>query len=179
MLCGVTVRVRDHMGACDAGPARVRHTVRVVLLPSACAMPTDWDRERAANIQRNKELLAALAVEKPAFEPKQKKRPAKAKAKAAAKRPASEATDEEDDEEPPRKAARVVEDGGPRRSGRNAGRAVDYTGESEAAARRNKVEPVSVRARRESNYGGGPEGREDGRRTQNPSVRWGTAVCVC
>jgi E3 ubiquitin-protein ligase UHRF1 len=136
-------------------------------------MPTEWDKQRLANIKRNRLVLESLDIERPAVEPKQAKR-APAKKRAVAKRAASEDTQ---DDEQPRKVQRVVPDAdadadgagaGPRRSGRNAGKAVDYKGESAAAAQRNAVEPVSVKARRESNYGGGPEGREDGKRVHNP-----------
>jgi E3 ubiquitin-protein ligase UHRF1 len=142
----------------------------------------DHERIRRENIQKNKELLLSLGLDKPAFEPKQKKlAPAAPKPKPALKRNASDATSDSEDEEdkrPKKKVQRATKtavndedgasaDAGPRRSGRNAGKTIDYNSESLATSRM-IVEPVSVKARRESNYGGGPEGRSIGKRIHDP-----------
>lgn len=92
----------------------------------------DFEEEREANIARNRLMLEALGLDKNVVvvkkpEPKQKQK---------AQRKRKEApSDEEEDEvvKPPRKAAAVVADaeGGPRRSGRNAGKAIDYAGDGD------------------------------------------------
>ncbi|KAI3622599.1 uhrf1 protein [Moniliophthora roreri] len=117
---------------------------------------------------RNKELLRSLGLDKPFFEPKQKRQPKQAK-----KRKAAENETYEDDgsalSSPPAKAPRtaaVTDNGGLRRSTRNAGKAVDYKAEKIIQ----DPEPVSVKAgiRRKGNTG--PQGGLNGRRVHNPKV---------
>ncbi|ESK88898.1 uhrf1 protein [Moniliophthora roreri MCA 2997] len=127
-----------------------------------------YEEQRAQNIAKNKELLRSLGLDKPFFEPKQKRQPKQAK-----KRKAAENETYEDDgsalSSPPAKAPRtaaVTDNGGLRRSTRNAGKAVDYKAEKIIQ----DPEPVSVKAgiRRKGNTG--PQGGLNGRRVHNPKV---------
>lgn len=138
--------------------------------------PRDYERMRQANIESNKALLASLGLEKPLIEPKQTKRPAAPKKAPATKKrsaPASDATsgEESSDERRP-KVQRVSavregdEDGpGPRRSGRNAGKSVDYKSENANAAGR-VPKLLSIK----DDMNAGPEGRAMGKRKYDPYV---------
>lgn len=92
----------------------------------------DFEAQREANIARNRQLLEALELDRNVIEvPKPKP-----KAKQTKKRKEVHSADEGGDDEEvkrPRKVAVVTNpdgdaaNGGPRRSGRNAGRKVDYS----------------------------------------------------
>jgi hypothetical protein len=125
-------------------------------------MSSEWDRQREAhllrlcttpwltieqaNIRRNREILASLGLDTPLVEPRAAKRapaPKKAAAAASRKRVAPAVEDSDDaDAERPAKLARVqagAEDAqdagaGPRRSGRNAGKKMDYSRDGEKVA---------------------------------------------
>lgn len=139
--------------------------------------PRDYERQRQENIAKNKVLLEELNIDRPLFEPKQTKRTPATK-KQAPKRPVSEAssnTPSEGEEARPKKLQRVATtstaeptDPGLRRSGRNVGRAIDYTSESAASAHKGLPEPVTVKARRANNSGSGPQGRSSGKRIHDP-----------
>lgn len=96
-------------------------------------MANDFEAARQANIAKNKALLAKLDVRE-MFDII-KKAPPKAK---QSKKRKEVPVEENDDEEaqPPRKVAPVVTPaGGPRRSGRNAGKTIDYSGDGDHIAR--------------------------------------------
>ena len=97
-------------------------------------MPSDdaFEREREANIARNKALIATLELQDNTFLPPKKLKPQKAKPTKLVKRKADN-VDENDDDKPTTKVAVVAggETGGPRRSGRNVGKRVDYAGDGD------------------------------------------------
>ncbi|EEB96839.1 hypothetical protein MPER_03950, partial [Moniliophthora perniciosa FA553] len=108
-------------------------------------------------------------LDKPFFEPKQKRQPKQP----AKKRKAVENEDRDNDDStsspPPAKAPRtadITNNGGLRRSTRNAGKAVDYKAEKVIQ----DPEPISVKAgiRRKGNTG--PQGGLNGRRVNDPKV---------
>ena len=114
----------------------------------------DLDTIRERNIARNRELLAEICSEtshdfvvrkKPAPKPQRKAvRPSKRKADAV--------EDVDDDvEKPVLKAAAVptdAEKGGVRRSGRNAGKKVDYGGDGDHLGRRSGPQLISEAAQK-------------------------------
>jgi len=117
--------------------------------------------------RRNNELLKALGLDKPMFEPiekKRKKAPVNKKRKASSP-PSDETT--EDSAEPAAKAPRVdVEPSSIRRSSRNTGKVVDYKAEK-------KLEnplPIAFKAGTRTTDHEGPLGRESGKRIHNPCV---------
>ncbi|KAF7311143.1 Methionine aminopeptidase 2 [Mycena chlorophos] len=131
-------------------------------------MVSDYERQRLANIQRNKALLLSLGLDKPAFEPTEPKRAPK---KAAPKK--RQAEDAPEGELAP-KAARTesvsapVNSDGPRRSARHAGKTVDYKGEN---LKLNTPVSASVKAGLRSLEDLGPQGREEGsKRIHNPKT---------
>lgn len=108
----------------------------------------DFEAEREANIARNRLLLMGLGisvndviVKKPKPQPKQK---AQKKRKET-----SSDEDEGEDARPPRKVAAVVAlpEGGPRRSGRNAGKKVDYAGDGDNLRRDDGPRVLTEKAR--------------------------------
>ncbi|KAF9526430.1 PUA-like domain-containing protein [Crepidotus variabilis] len=136
-------------------------------------MVSEYEKIRLENIAKNKEILASLGLDKPLFEPKEK-RPAR-KAKQSKKRKAEETNEDLDEDSKPAKkllrndsgtssSSSPTSEDGPRRSARHAGKVIDY----------NKPEPRSLPERAAYSSGvkklenDGPMGREDGKRTQNP-----------
>jgi E3 ubiquitin-protein ligase UHRF1 len=131
-------------------------------------MPTAYDLQREENLRRNRDLLAALDIDKPLIEPTFSK-PQRVKPEKTAtskKRKASPAVDDED--EAPIKALKNSDEGlhaGPRRSARNSGKpTVDYRGEQD----RSLPESFHAKKLREADPELGPVGREDGRRLHDP-----------
>ncbi|KAF7966629.1 hypothetical protein HWV62_37539 [Athelia sp. TMB] len=93
---------------------------------------SQYERDRDANIARNKALLASLNIEQIPFdEPKEVRRPKKSAA--SKKRKAEPVIEETTDENAPKIARTDSENDGPasrtRRSARNAGKTVDYKSE--------------------------------------------------
>lgn len=106
---------------------------------------TPYEENRLANIRKNTLLLQELGLDKPFFEPKAKPPPAKKSQPRKRKAPPS------DEEQAPPKLSKtsseqtssVFVDGGPRRSGRNANKSVDYLKEGTGGL----PMPVSIKAR--------------------------------
>lgn len=95
---------------------------------------SDYEKEREANIARNKALLASLGLEKPTTfdEPKEVRRPKKTAV--SKKRKAEPTTEETGDQSVPKVARTDSDNDGPssgtrRRSARNTGKTVDYKSE--------------------------------------------------
>ncbi|EGO03458.1 hypothetical protein SERLA73DRAFT_69325 [Serpula lacrymans var. lacrymans S7.3] len=122
----------------------------------------DYEKERAANIERNKALLDGLGLggkDKQLFESKAK--PKKKVVKSSRKRKL-----EDLDHGFPKKAPRfevAPAEMETRRSQRNIGKVVDYNAENLGGL----PVAVSLRASRKKS---GPTGRESGKRTQDPKV---------
>ncbi|GJE86087.1 YDG/SRA domain-containing protein [Phanerochaete sordida] len=137
-------------------------------------MTYDFETQRELNIARNKELIRQLGLgdlkneivlSRPKKVPKTKQ-----KAQPKRKRSESDATDEET-EKRPRKAAIAVDiadtsSEGPRRSGRNAGRKIDYRGDGEHLARDTGPRLISESARRHEES----EVKTPMKRIHNPKV---------
>ncbi|KAJ7038165.1 PUA-like domain-containing protein [Mycena alexandri] len=133
-------------------------------------MVSSYERERLANIERNKALLREMGLDKPFFEPKEIKRP-----KASAKKRKSA---EEHEGAPSPKTSRTesgksstpsdsAEAGSIRRSSRNTGKKVDYKSEIQ----RGSPLPVSFTSGVRSTENAGPLGRESGsKRIHDPKV---------
>ncbi|KAG5648017.1 hypothetical protein DXG03_007051 [Asterophora parasitica] len=102
--------------------------------PYGVEMVSEYEKQRAFNVQRNKELLKSLGLDEPLFKPKQKIRQSKAIVR---KRKIAPNASDEDEKQPVTKAPRLIEsesasvDGTIRRSSRNAGKKVDYTAEQQ------------------------------------------------
>ena len=112
----------------------------------------DYEAVREANIAKNTALIAALKLGDTPFVSTKKPPAKKPKAPKAAKRKA-EHTDEDGHtaiEEPAKKAAAMQdsETGGLRRSGRNAGKKVDYAGDGDKLQGRGGPRVVTEAARR-------------------------------
>lgn len=128
---------------------------------------TPWEDAREANILRNSLLLKALGLDKPFFEQQAKPQPAK---KAQPRKRKAPPTDEG---QTPSKASKTSaeqtpsasNEGGPRRSGRNAGKSVDYIKEAATGM----PMPVSIKAR-ESIGALASAGRCANKRVHDPSV---------
>ncbi|KAJ8522541.1 hypothetical protein ONZ45_g907 [Pleurotus djamor] len=128
------------------------------VLDSAMAI-SDYEKQRNANIARNKLLLEALELDRPQFEPvedRRKPRPKKRKA------------DDDSSEVKPtqEKRAKVTEipEGGVRRSGRNAGKTIDYKAEIVRAP----VVSAAVQSGLKSVDDAGPAKRSTGKRIHDP-----------
>ena len=108
----------------------------------------DFEKEREENIARNKALIASLGINDNIFMAK-KAPPQKIKPPKAVKRKA-DSVDEIDDQKPATKVVAIVdgETGELRRSGRNAGKKVDYTGDGDRLADRSGPRLVSEAARK-------------------------------
>ena len=138
---------------------------------SSFAMPLSAaEQQREANIQRNKELLLQLGIgetrlvpTKPVVEkPKRVKKPKAQKRK----------NDATEDEERPAKAPRLAEpdaptgdESGRRRSGRNAGKKVDYVAEHTTLARPALISSAAAVHEDEQR-----NANKVGKRTHNPYV---------
>jgi E3 ubiquitin-protein ligase UHRF1 len=127
-------------------------------------MPSAYELDRQRNIERNQKILADLGLDKPFFEPKEKRRPPKSVQK---KRKAS--TDQNDnDAAPPVKVTRITSSEelatGVRRSQRNAGKTIDYKGEQEPASQK------ALTRTRSLPENAGELGRSRGKRLHNPCV---------
>ncbi|KAJ3475177.1 hypothetical protein NLI96_g12010 [Meripilus lineatus] len=113
-----------------------------------------FDEERAANIARNKALLASIGISDMKNEIFQKKAPPPKKKAQLKKRkapsPDPDASDEEEAAPPPKVARAETEEneGGLRRSRRNAGKKVDYGDGGERIERDITPRIVSEKARR-------------------------------
>ncbi|KAK7064203.1 E3 ubiquitin-protein ligase ORTHRUS 5 [Favolaschia claudopus] len=122
-------------------------------------MVSDYERQRLANIERNKALLNSLGLDKPFFEPEEVRRPKPAKATTSKKRKG-----EEHEDAPSSKAPRVVKSsdpvdaGGVRRSSRNAGKVVDYKRERQQSP----PLPISFKSGIRVTENSGPLGRDAG-----------------
>ena len=127
-----------------------------------------YEREKQANIARNKKLLEGLnfpgAIESLGFPTTTKDNRSARSTKVATKKRKSTLNQDEMPEGRPAKISRTREVStlGTRRSQRNVGKTVDYTAEID----------LRVASRARSNVKGedGPLGRESGKRIHNPSV---------
>lgn len=114
----------------------------------------DFEAEREANIARNKALIASLCIATNEVIVSKKKRAPKPQAAKAAKRKADAIEEDEDEDGNEKRAAKVVavqadgETTGVRRSGRNAGKKVDYVGDGEDLGRRTGPRVVSKAAQK-------------------------------
>ncbi|KAF5390324.1 hypothetical protein D9757_002899 [Collybiopsis confluens] len=132
-----------------------------------------YEKQRLANIERNKKLLKDLGLDKPFFEPVEKIRKPKAKA-SPKKRTFSQTGTEGDDPGTPaakklnREVDSVAEQGASslRRSTRNQGKAIDYNTEKRSV----ENIPISMKAGTRKSSNTGPLGREDGRRKYDPKT---------
>ncbi len=133
-------------------------------------MPT-FDEERAANIARNRALLASIGVPDDVKKMAQQKRAPQRKQKAAPKKrkaPTPESDGSDNEERPVPKIARVEaeeSEGGLRRSRRNAGKKIDYGDGGEHTGRDITPKIVSERVRR---LAAASEPRSTLKRTQDP-----------
>ena len=112
----------------------------------------DFEEEREANIARNLAALMAIGIEEESKFMVKKKAPPKPKKKPQRKRKeAPSAADGDDDSaEPPTKAVALADgdaSAGPRRSGRNAGKKVDYAGDGDNLGRNDGPRMVTEKAR--------------------------------
>ncbi|CAK5280539.1 unnamed protein product [Mycena citricolor] len=151
------------------------HVTVVIILdllpPSSfpAAMVSEYERQRARNIERNKALLLEIGLKKPLVEPKEVRRP----------KPSKKRKLEDDyDSAPPSKVTRVdpaitavaPDSGGTlslRRSGRNAGKAVDYKTEKTTSS----PIPISFTSGIRTTENEGRLGKEAGtKRIHDPKV---------
>lgn len=113
----------------------------------------DFEDEREANVARNRALLMEFNLEHESSFMVRKKAPPKQKQKTQKKRKEAPSNDDDENVKPPRKAAALVAstDGdasaGPRRSGRNAGKKIDYAGDGDNLRRNNGPQVLTERAR--------------------------------
>ncbi|KAF9453785.1 hypothetical protein P691DRAFT_657740 [Macrolepiota fuliginosa MF-IS2] len=128
-------------------------------------MVSEYEKNKALQIEKNKELLKSLGLEKPLCEPKEKPRkkipPPKRKAEEQAEdvqAPAPKVQRVED-----LKAVNESSSTGPRRSSRNAGKKMDYTSEQ-------KLDSPQPVIRNKTSGNDGPMGREAGKRVHNPKT---------
>ncbi|KIP11978.1 hypothetical protein PHLGIDRAFT_397189 [Phlebiopsis gigantea 11061_1 CR5-6] len=117
-------------------------------------MLLDFEEQREANIAKNLAVLMEFGIEEENKFIVKKKVPPKPKKKAQRKRKeAPSANDEDENGEPPRKtgalAASVDGDAsaGPRRSGRNAGKKIDYAGDGDNLKRDDGPKMITEKAR--------------------------------
>ncbi|KAF4623339.1 hypothetical protein D9613_001819 [Agrocybe pediades] len=136
-------------------------------------MVSQYELNKQANIQKNKELLAALGLEKPLFEPQAKmvKRAPKGKKRKTPEPEDSYAEESEPEEEKepksqPTKAQKVEGDGGVRRSSRISGKVIDYKKEIVKGS----PVPVSYSSGVKVATNEGPMGREEGVRKHDPKT---------
>ncbi|EIW86679.1 hypothetical protein CONPUDRAFT_115281 [Coniophora puteana RWD-64-598 SS2] len=130
-------------------------------------MSSQYERERAANIARNKAILAALDVGRlrPKVEPKEGPRRVP-KSQPTKKRHLQEVGNKVPSEDSPRKAPRLETDAavGTRRSSRNTGKTVNYNQEQDRSV------PAPVSEKRAAQRGGGIYGGDSLKRTHNPKT---------
>ncbi|KAJ3864761.1 PUA-like domain-containing protein [Lentinula novae-zelandiae] len=123
-----------------------------------------YEKQRLANIAKNKKLLEELGLNKPFFEPVEKPR----KPQATAKKRKIEQI--EDKDSPRKKSSRTSdassdhENSTLRRSTRNRGKAIDYSAEIVSEDYIPDSFKVGIRVTKNT----GPLGREDGKRVHNP-----------
>ncbi|KAK1217637.1 hypothetical protein PQX77_019710 [Marasmius sp. AFHP31] len=133
-----------------------------------------YEEQRLQNIERNKEVLKSLGLDKPFFEPKERRKPKAPpkKRKANTYEDASDGTSSGSPEpvKKPRVAAAddVSTTNGPRRSSRNAGKTVDYKAERVLS----DPVPISVEAGIKKVWNTGPQGGGglNGKRVHDPKV---------
>ncbi|KAF8168069.1 PUA-like domain-containing protein [Crassisporium funariophilum] len=128
-------------------------------------MVSEYEKQRQANIRKNQELLIALGLDKPTFEPKQE--PIKKKANTKKRQIVESSADDED--VPPAKVQRVeqsnsAQGSGVRRSSRNATKAIDYGKEISEASHISIAYSSGVKVSENT----GPLGRQGGPRLHNP-----------
>ncbi|KAJ4486188.1 PUA-like domain-containing protein [Lentinula aciculospora] len=125
---------------------------------------SSYEKQRLANIAKNKKLLEDLGLSKPFFEPVEKAR----KPKATAKKRKIEQTEDAGSATPPQKSSRTAttdqENSTLRRSTRNRGKAIDYSAEIVSQ----DYIPDSFKAGIRTTKNTGPLGREDGKRVHDP-----------
>ncbi|KAH7880694.1 PUA-like domain-containing protein [Lentinula edodes] len=123
-----------------------------------------YEKQRLANIAKNKKLLEELGLNKPFFEPVEKPR----KPQATAKKRKIEQI--EDNDSPQKKSSRTLDASSDRqnstlrRSTRNSGKAIDYSAEIISE----DYIPDSFKAGIRVTKNTGPLGREDGKRVHDP-----------
>lgn len=135
------------------------------------AMTLSFDEQRDANIARNKALLADLGLDSPNILPSRAKPPPKPRQPKKRKAPTPDASEDSDLDQPAPKAARVVDGDstGLRRSGRVAGKVVDYAGDGDKLPNNRTPKYVTEAARKGSMVS---EAKVASQRTQNPYVSW-------
>ncbi|KAG6842631.1 hypothetical protein C0991_000158 [Blastosporella zonata] len=115
-------------------------------------MVSEYEKEKARNIQRNEAILRELGLYQPLFEPEQKPKTVKPAVK---KRKASAEPLEVDESKPIAKVPRVESEshapGGIRRSSRTLGKKVDYTSEQQKSAPRPVTHDDDEKLRPDSN----------------------------
>ncbi|KAJ7597069.1 PUA-like domain-containing protein [Mycena floridula] len=127
-------------------------------------MTSVYEKQRDENIERNKALLKSLGLDKPFFEPKDKKPipiVKKRKAEAPSSSPKPQKVSRTDPETSP-----VEEAGGVRRSSRNSGKKVDYKGEKTTES----LIPVSFSSGIRATEHEGPMGSDRTKRIHNPKT---------
>ncbi|KAF8898706.1 PUA-like domain-containing protein [Infundibulicybe gibba] len=143
-------------------------------------MPSQYEKDRELNIQKNRELLESLGLSKPKFEPREKPHQRKSKGtkrKLHCRRPnistpekLLEPLDEGENEQPQPKSQKTSLVGDPpipsgiRRSSRNQGRPVDYKSEKQIGS------PVPLSHSKVMRDNTGPLGREGGIRKHDPKT---------
>ena len=130
----------------------------------AIMVDNDFDEQRERNMARNRALIAGLDIGQNAIIQTKKPRPAKhPKVTKSNKRKASD--DAEELNRPAKAATVIVADiGGLRRSGRNAGKTINYKDDGELAGARSRPQVVSEAARKAEEN----EPRESMKRTNEP-----------
>ncbi|RDB28964.1 E3 ubiquitin-protein ligase ORTHRUS 5 [Hypsizygus marmoreus] len=131
-------------------------------------MVSEYEKQRARNIEQNVALLQSLGLDKPLLEPKEK--PRKTKPLGKKRKATSEAEIVEDaptNVKAPRLSSEVLTDTSVRRSSRNAGKKVDYTSEQQ---RRDPL-PLAYSSGVKTTENTGPLGSEGGGiRTYDPKT---------
>ncbi|KAJ7169914.1 PUA-like domain-containing protein [Mycena filopes] len=132
-------------------------------------MVSQYEKDRLANIERNKALLKSMGLDKPFFEPKEIRRPKATKKRKSVEEheglpsPKSSRTESANSTNP----SDGVDATTTRRSSRNAGKKVDYKSEIQ----RGSPLPVSFSSGIRTTENAGPLGRESGsKRIHDPKV---------
>ncbi|KIK06967.1 hypothetical protein K443DRAFT_673855 [Laccaria amethystina LaAM-08-1] len=131
-------------------------------------MISEYEKTRNINIQRNKELLESLGLDKPLVEPKEQKRKPSTTSK---KRKSTATNDEAEEPSQPATKSQCIEiatnpDSTVRRSSRNTGKHVDYRSE----IRGDQVLPLAFSSGVKISENEGPLGRDDGVRKHDPKT---------
>ncbi|KAJ3750316.1 PUA-like domain-containing protein [Lentinula detonsa] len=127
---------------------------------------SSYEKQRLANIAKNKKLLEQLGLDRPFFEPVDEPR----KPQATTKKRKAEKIEDDDSATPRKKSSRTAdtssdqENSTLRRSTRNRGKTIDYNAEVVSE----DYIPDAFKAGIRKTKNTGPLGREDGKRVHNP-----------